>query len=268
MRQLPPSGLGRELVRGSVLSPVKEAELIRRSQAGDRRALDELVRHNSRLVVSIAKNYGSSGLQFEDLVQEGSIGLVRAIEKFDLSRGLKLSTYATWWIRQAILRAIAKTGSSVYLPSHIAERLMRLRRVRDRFVANTGGLPSDEALASLARLPLNQIRQLRPYLEGPVSLNQFVGEQKETELGELLAGQPDSLDEPDEEIERALALVEGLTGREGLAVKMRYGLDGYDRHTLELIGQQLGVTRERARQILFGAMKKIRSRLKVALPAL
>lgn len=262
------SGLDRSLKFGSVLSPAREEELIRRSQAGDCRALDELVRHNLGLVVSIARRYGGCGCSFDDLIQEGSLGLVRAIEKFDPERGYRLSTYATLWIRQKISRATGQNSDLVYLPAHASERLTRLRRVWSSFVANNGCRPTNEELSELAKVSPQYIRLLRPFLEGFVSLNQKVqGGEGSTELGELLVGQADlDIEEPDEKTERALAAVEGLPERERLAVKLYYGLDGHDKRTLELVGDELNVTRERARQIIFAAIKKIRSRLKVTLP--
>ncbi|WP_217924497.1 sigma-70 family RNA polymerase sigma factor [Miltoncostaea oceani] len=238
--------------RTPLLSAAEERRLAQLKDQGDERAKAHLVEANLRLVVSIAKRYTGHGLDLMDLVQEGNMGLIRAIEKFDWSRGFKLSTYATWWIRQSISRAIADQGRTIRIPVHKVEVLNRLRRTTRQLTAELERDPTIEEIAVRMGVDVEEIQHLRQINQETVSLEQRIGD-GETELGDLLAD--DGADEPDSiavdgAFEDAVAQVlDGLNERAATVIRLRFGIGGEEPRTLEEIAVKFGITRERVRQI-------------------
>lgn len=254
----------KEIGKVPLLTPEQEKDLARRVQQGDHDAKAQLAAANLRLVVSIAKRYSGMGLPLLDLIQEGNVGLMRAIEKFDPERGFKFSTYATWWIRQAITRAITQTSRSIRLPESLVQRLRRIHQAESAWVEEHGEPPTDEDLASELDLPVEQIREARQAPQFTSSLDQPLGEEEEDgdELKQLISN--GSLPPPlrsalkdlrREELRKAL---EFLTERERRVLSLRYGLDDDEPKTLEDTGKALGISRERVRQIQNDALDKLR----------
>ena len=250
-----------EIGRYPLLSAAQEVELAKRIERGDERAKRRMISSNLRLVVSIAKRYQGHGLSLLDLIQEGVLGLIRGVEKFDWRRGYKFSTYATWWIRQAVQRAVANQSRTIRVPVHVSDRERSVARVQSQLAARLGRAPSDEEIAEALRIPVEQVLEVRRAPRTVASLEQPVGPDEGVALRELIesdvAGPAEEvqLSLRDEALHRA---VSALPEREQRVIRLRYGIDGDDAPlTLEAIGRRLGLTRERVRQIEAAALERL-----------
>jgi RNA polymerase primary sigma factor len=246
-----------------LLTPAQEIVLAKRVEHGDMKAKEELLNANVRLVASVARRYLGRGLPLEDLMQEGMIGLMRAIDKYNYRKGYRFSTYATHWIRQAVSRALANQGRSIRLPAHVVDAISRVARIRDELFQKLGRLPTRLEVAEAANMPEKKLIQLLRSAAHPVSLEAPVGESGESRLGDFIhAGEESSPSDRvfqslvHEELERSLN--SHLTPREKDVLALRYGLGEEDPHTLEETGRRLHITRERARQIESKALEKLR----------
>jgi RNA polymerase primary sigma factor len=252
----------REIGRHPLLTAADEVELSKRIERGDMAAKRRMIECNLRLVVSIAKNYRNQGLPFLDLIQEGMFGLIRAVEKFEWQRGLKFSTYATWWIRQAVARAIADKARTIRIPVHMVEKLNRVAHVERQLVQKLGREPEPPEIAEELRWPVSDVRDILRVAQLPVSLEKPVGDEDESELGDFVAD--DAVLEPFEEASEHLQkegvqkALEALPDRERQVIELRYGLAGKEPLTLEEVGRTFGVTRERIRQIENNTLKKLK----------
>ena len=253
----------REIGRVPMITHEREIELAQRIEMGDREAMKQFILANLRLVVSIAKRYVGRGLTLLDLIQEGNIGLIRAVQRYDWRRGHRFSTHATWWIRQAISRAVADKGRTIRLPVYVNTALNRIRRERQRLLQELGREPTEEELAEATGLDPIRMVELQAAPGAPISLELPVGEDEEQELGDVLADTESASPEDiattqtlKDEVQRVLESV--LTPRERLVLQLRFGLGNSQAHPLEQVGRELGITRERVRQIEAGALAKLR----------
>ena len=252
----------KEIGRVPLLSPEEEIELAQRMSSGDPYAKKRLSEANLRLVVSIAKRYVGRGMQFLDLIQEGNLGLIKAVEKFDYTKGYKFSTYATWWIRQAITRAIADQARTIRIPVHMVETITKVKKVSSTLLHKNGREATPEEIAEELRLPLDRVREIIRISQDPVSLETPIGEEEDSHLGDFI---------PDEEApapaeaasltllkEQLDEVLNNLTEREGKVLRLRFGLEDGRQRTLEEVGKEFNVTRERIRQIEAKALRKLR----------
>ena len=252
----------KEIGKVPLLSTEEEIELAKRMGEGDEEAKKKLAEANLRLVVSIAKRYVGRGMHFLDLIQEGNLGLIKAVEKFDYTKGYKFSTYATWWIRQALTRAIADQARTIRIPVHMVETINRLLRAQRQLVQELGREPSVEELAKFMDLPVGRVREIQKISQEPVSLETPIGEEDDSHLGDFI--QDDNMPVPMDAAaftllrEQLIEVLGSLTDREQKVLRLRFGLDDGRTRTLEEVGKEFNVTRERIRQIEAKALRKLR----------
>ena len=252
----------KEIGKVPLLSPDEEIELAKKIELGDEEAKKKLAESNLRLVVSIAKRYAGRGMQLLDLIQEGNLGLIKAVEKFDYRKGYKFSTYATWWIRQAITRAIADQARTIRIPVHMVETINRLARTQRQLVQKLGREATPEELAKELDMPVERVREIMKISQDPVSLETPIGEEEDSHLGDFI--QDNNVEVPADAAtytllhEQLMDVLSTLTEREQKVLRLRFGLDDGRPRTLEEVGRQFNVTRERIRQIEAKALRKLR----------
>ena len=253
----------KDIGRVPLLTAADEVRLAKRIESGDQAAKQQMVEANLRLVVSIAKGYRGRGLPFLDLIQEGTLGLVRAVEKFDWRRGFKFSTYATWWIRQAVTRALADKGRTIRIPVHVVEKLNQISRAERVLIGQLGREPSVDEIGEAAGLPSAEVEEILRSAQPTVSLEKPVGEEEESELGRFLADESSVAPEASAETslrDQALReLLDQLSYRERRVLELRYGLHGEKPRTLDELGRMFNVTRERIRQVESQSLQKLGS---------
>ena len=252
----------KEIGKVSLLTADEEIELAKRMEQGDEEAKKRLAEANLRLVVSIAKRYVGRGMLFLDLIQEGNLGLIKAVEKFDYRKGYKFSTYATWWIRQAITRAIADQARTIRIPVHMVETINKLIRVSRQLLQELGREPTPEEIAEEMKMPVERVREILKISQEPVSLETPIGEEEDSHLGDFI--QDDNVPVPADAAaftllkEQLIEVLGTLTEREQKVLRLRFGLDDGRARTLEEVGKEFKVTRERIRQIEAKALRKLR----------
>ena len=252
----------KEIGKVPLLSAEEEIELAQRMEDGDEDAKKRLAEANLRLVVSIAKRYVGRGMLFLDLIQEGNLGLIKAVEKFDYRKGYKFSTYATWWIRQAITRAIADQARTIRIPVHMVETINKLIRVSRQLLQELGREPSPEEISEVMNMPVERVREILKISQEPVSLETPIGEEEDSHLGDFI--QDDNVPVPADAAaftllkEQLVEVLGTLTEREQMVLRLRFGLDDGRARTLEEVGKEFKVTRERIRQIEAKALRKLR----------
>jgi len=252
----------KEIGKVPLLTPEEEIELAKRMEQGDVAAKRRLAEANLRLVVSIAKRYVGRGMLFLDLIQEGNLGLIKAVEKFDYRKGYKFSTYATWWIRQAITRAIADQARTIRIPVHMVETINKLIRVSRQLLQELGREPTPEEIAKEMNMPVEKVREVMKISQEPVSLETPIGEEEDSHLGDFIPD--DEAPAPAESAaytllkEQLMEVLDTLTPREEKVLRLRFGLDDGRARTLEEVGKEFNVTRERIRQIEAKALRKLR----------
>ena len=252
----------KEIGRVPLLSPDEEVELAQRMAEGDAYAKKRLAEANLRLVVSIAKRYVGRGMQFLDLIQEGNLGLIKAVEKFDHTKGFKFSTYATWWIRQAITRAIADQARTIRIPVHMVETINKVKKVSSQLLHQNGHEPTAEEIAAALDMPVDKVREIMRVAQEPVSLETPIGEEEDSHLGDFIPD--DDAPAPADAASHTLLkeqlgeVLKTLTPREEKVLRLRFGLEDGRSRTLEEVGKEFNVTRERIRQIEAKALRKLR----------
>ena len=255
----------REIAQFPLLTPEQEVKLARKIKRGDQKARSEMVRSNLRLVVKISRDYANLGLPLLDLISEGNIGLMKAVERFDPKKGGKLSTYAAWWIKQSIKRALANQSKTIRLPVHLVDKISKMRRVAMQMTEELGREPTDDELAEEIGLSSSKVTQLKSAAVRPASLDQPIGDDDSTEGGEIVGDE--EADDPFETLrdkdlhEEVGELLDVLDERERRIINSRFGLDGQKPKTLEEVGEKFGVTRERIRQLQNIALHKLRKAL-------
>lgn len=252
----------KEIGRVPLLTPEEEIELAQKMKDGDKSAKKRLAEANLRLVVSIAKRYGGRGMSFLDLIQEGNLGLIKAVEKFDYTKGFKFSTYATWWIRQSITRAIADQARTIRIPVHMVETITKVKKTSSQLLHQNGRDPTADEIAQALDMPVERVREILRIAQDPVSLETPIGEEEDSHLGDFIPDE--NAPEPTEAASLVLLkeqinqVLGTLTDREEKVLRLRFGLEDGRSRTLEEVGQMFNVTRERIRQIEAKALRKLR----------
>ena len=252
----------KEIGKVPLLTSEEEIELAKRMELGDEEAKKKLAEANLRLVVSIAKRYVGRGMQFLDLIQEGNLGLIKAVEKFDHTKGFKFSTYATWWIRQAITRAIADQARTIRIPVHMVETINKVKKVNSQLLHENGHEPTNEQIAEKLEMPVEKVREIMRVAQEPVSLETPIGEEEDSHLGDFIpdedAPAPSDVASHTMLKEQLAEVLSTLTPREEKVLRLRFGLEDGRSRTLEEVGKEFNVTRERIRQIEAKALRKLR----------
>ena len=251
-----------EIGKEELITVEEEVELAQRIKKGDQEALEKLTKANLRFVVSVAKQYQNQGLSLPDLINEGNLGLIKAVDKFDYTKGFKFSTYATWWIRQAITRAIADQARTIRIPVHMVETINKVKKTNSQLLHKNGRDPTAEEIAEVLDMPVDKVREIMRVAQEPVSLETPIGEEEDSHLGDFIPDDdaPAPADAASATLlkEELAHVLKTLTPREERVLSMRFGLTDGHPHTLEEVGKEFNVTRERIRQIEAKALRKLR----------